>query len=181
MYSATTKLAAALVVGSIVTMGFGVYGLLLIPGRVLAGAVWQPITYAFIEASPLSVLFSAVILVSIGGVLETMWGTRRVVRLLLGATIASGVMTTLLAIPFSALRHAAFTGGGVMASVAWVSYGWWLGRARTSFWGIAVTGNQLAAIGIGLVVLQGAYGSMIGVIPEAIAIALTYAYVRRSS
>jgi membrane associated rhomboid family serine protease len=179
MHAATAKLAAALVVGSIVTMGFGAYWLLLIPGHVLAGAVWQPITYGFIETSTLSLMFSAVILVSIGGMLESWWGARRVVRFLVGVTVASGVLTTLLAIPFTPLRHSAFAGGGAMATAAWVAYGWSVGRSPTSFWGIGVTGNQLAVIGIGLVVLDGVFSSPIHVLPEAFAIALTYGYLRR--
>jgi membrane associated rhomboid family serine protease len=179
LHGATTKLAAALVVGSIVAMGFGAYWLLLIPGNVLAGAIWQPITYGFIETGTMSLLFSAVILVSIGGMLESWWGARRVVRFLLGVTIASGVLTTLLAIPFAPLRYTAFAGGGAMATSAWVAYGWSLGRSPTSFSGIGVTGNQLAAIGIGLVVLDGVFTSFIHVLPELFAIALTYGYLRR--
>jgi len=179
MRAATTKLAAALVAGSILTAGLGAYWLLLKPEQVLGGAVWQLVSYGFIETSPLAVMFSAVILVSIGGALESWWGTRRAVRFLVGVTVASGVVTTLLALPFSTLRGAYFTGGGAMASAAWVAYGWSLGRSMTSFYGIAVTGNQLAAVGIGIVVMEGAFSSPVDVIPEAVAIALTYLFVRR--
>src|SRR5829696_2470803 len=112
MHAATTRLAAALVVRSVATMAFGAYWLLLIPGHVLAGAVWQPFTYCFIESSPLGLIFSAVILVSIGGMLESWWGARRTVQFLVGVTVASGVLTTLLAIPFSMLRYSLLTGGG---------------------------------------------------------------------
>ncbi len=178
--NATTKLAAAMIVGSIVMAGFGAYWLLLRPISVLHGAIWQPVTYVFIETHPTSVLFSAVILISIGGALESWWGARRTVQLLVGVTIASGVAATLIALPFAGLRGSYLSGGGAMASSAWVAYGWTVGRARTSFWGISVTGNQLAAIGIGIVVAEAAFGSVFHSLPEAIAIALTYLHVHRS-
>lgn len=174
-----TKLAAALVIGSILTGALRAYWLLLSPNDVLHGAVWQPLTYGFIATSPLEVVFGAVILVSIGGTLEGWWGSRRLLWFLLGVTVASGVVTTLLALGFPSLRHAYFAGSAAMVSAAWCVYGWSLGRSLVSFWGVTVTGNQLAAIGIGMVGLHAAYSSPSHVIPEVVAIALAYAHVRR--
>jgi hypothetical protein len=176
--SVATRLAIALLVGSIGTMLFGAFWMLLTPASVLAGAIWQPVTYAFVETSPLALVMGAAVLVTIGGELESRWGPRLLVRFLLGVTIISGFATTLVALAIPYLRYAYFAGGGVMSAAAWTAYGWTLGRARANFMGIIVTGDQLALIGIGFVAIEAAYSGLAGVIPEAIAIFLTWVYVR---
>jgi hypothetical protein len=176
---ASAKLAAALVVGSLVTWALGWYWLMLQPNEVLHGSVWQPLTFCFIETSPTGVLFGAMILVTVGGTLQVWWGPAKLVRFLLAVTIASGVATLLLGLAFVQLRYTYFAGGGAMVSAAWCAYGWTLGRSQVSMYGVVVTGNQLAAIGILIAVLGAAYGSLAQLLPEGIAIALTYAYVRK--
>jgi membrane associated rhomboid family serine protease len=157
----------------------GALWLLLSPSAVFRGAVWQPITYAFIEVSALGLLFDAILLVTIGGELERWWGPRRLVRFLIGVVVVSGVLTVALALAFPPLRHLHFAGGPAMATAAWCAYGWSLGTRLTNFWGLTVTGDQLALIGIGIVIMRSAYGSLLYVLPDLITVALTYAFVRR--
>ena len=66
-----------------------------------------------------------------------------------------------------------------MLSVLWVAFGWSWGRAQTGFWGIPVTGNTLALIGVGFVFLEGAFSqSWLGVLPQALGILLVFAGFR---
>ncbi len=178
-WGTATRLAAALVVGSLVAAGLHASWLLLSPDAVLHGAVWQLVSYCFIETGTMHVLFGAVILISIGGMLETWWGRKKMLRFVVGVPVVSGVLTTVLALVIPSLRTTYFAGGAAMVSATWCAYGWSLGQLPTNFWGITVTGNQLAAIGIGFVVMQGAFGSVAHAVPEALAIALAYGYVRR--
>ena len=60
LQGAAAWLAVALVVGSVVfaLTHEGVGGLLvLVPGAVLRGYLWQPLTYGFVESSAMGVIF----------------------------------------------------------------------------------------------------------------------------
>jgi membrane associated rhomboid family serine protease len=152
--------------------------LLLVPGEVLRGLVWQPLTYGFVESSPMGVIFGALILWQLGGALEQSWGTRRMGLFAVGTTVAAGLLTVLLALGVPALRAIPFPGGFVMGSALWVAYGLSFGRRQTNFWGLPVSGNVFALIGVGFVFLSGAFSSFLLVVPSAMALLLTWAYLR---
>ncbi|HUM13742.1 MAG TPA: rhomboid family intramembrane serine protease [Myxococcaceae bacterium] len=181
LQGAAAWLAVALVGGSVVFAltrdGLGSL-LLLVPGLVLRGDVWQPLTYGFVENSPMGVIFGALILWQLGGALEQTWGSRRMAFFAVGTTVLAGLFTVLLALGVSALRAIPFPGGFVMGSALWVAYGLSFGRRQTNFWGLPVSGNVFALIGVGFVFLSGAFSSFLYVIPSAVALLLTWAYLR---
>jgi membrane associated rhomboid family serine protease len=177
-----SKLAVALLVGSVVSALVGVVGywLVLQPGLVLRSfALWQLVSYAFIETSTMGVIFGCLILWSLGGALEQSWGGRRTLVFAIGVTAMAGVLTTLLALVVPTLRHGAFAGGNVMATSLWVAYGLSFGQGQTNFWGVPVTGYQFAAIGAGFVLLNAVFApSVLVVVPDAFALVLTFVTVR---
>jgi len=181
LQGAASWLAVALVVGSVVFAlsreGIGEL-LRLVPGLVLRGYVWQPLSYAFVESSPMGVIFGALILWQLGGALEQTWGTRRMAAFAVGTTVLAGVVTVLLALVLRELLAIPFTGGWVMGSSLWVAYGLSFGRRQTNFWGLPVSGNVFALIGVGFVFLNGAFSRFVYVVPEAVALLLTWAYLR---
>ena len=65
-----------------------------------------------------------------------------------------------------------------MGSALWVAYGLSFGRRQTNFWGLPVSGNVFALIGVGFVFLSGAFSSFLLVVPSAVALLLTWAYLR---
>jgi membrane associated rhomboid family serine protease len=176
------RLAIALIVGSVIfALGRERVAelLLLVPGDVLARLwLWQPLSYAFIERSPAGVIFGALILWQLGGALEQSWGSRRMALFALGTTVLAGVITVLLALAVPALRFTPFAGGWVMASALWVAYGLSFGRRQTNFWGLPLSGNVFALIGVGFVFLEGAFGSFLLVVPSAVGLLLTWIYLR---
>lgn len=188
MQTSALWLAIALVVGSLI------YGLTkstwlghhlpLAPDNVLEDfAIWEVVTYTFIEgvmsSSPAtSVLFAALVIWMIGSSLEQSWGRKRFLAFAIMNTIIAGVLT-LLFTPI--LPPVAFSGGGVMSGAIWVAYGWSFGKRQTNFWGLPVTGNGFAFIGILFVVLTAALSHWALVIPEAIAIGLAFIYVKYGS
>src|SRR5450432_4042813 len=92
--SAAVRLALAVVAGSVVyallKQSYGA-ALLLTPAQVVGRLwLWQPLTYAFIETSPMGVIFAALVLWQVGGALEQSWGGRRMVRFALGTTVLAG-------------------------------------------------------------------------------------------
>ena len=180
--SAAAKLAIALVVGSVL---FGISESLRVwicldPVLVLKHfALWQLVTYAFIETNALNIIFGALIIWSIGGALEATWGSRRLVVFTLGIAITSAVATVLLSLVFDGLqararrrrlRCSGWPGG--------LRTGGPDGQAQTNFWGMPVTGNVLALIGIGFVVLSGIFEGWKPMVPALFAIAATWAYFR---
>lgn len=183
LQSASGRLAVAVVVASVIYALGSKSGftdlLLLSPSRVIGGlALWQPFSYAFIATNPISVIFCALVTYSIGSALEQSWGTRRLLWVAVGYTVGAGLLTVLLSFLVGGLRAHVFGGGTVMLTVLWVAFGWSWGRAQTGFWGIPVTGDVLALIGIGLVFLQGAFGSWLQIVPEAIGILMAFVGVK---
>jgi hypothetical protein len=182
-FTTAAKLAIGIVVASVVYAltkeSFGRY-LPLQPGAVLGGwMLWQPITYSLIASDPLGVIFGALIAWQMGGGLEMAWGPRRTLFFAFGTTIAAGVLTVLLALLFpDPLAVVRFPGAFVLTGSLWVAYGLSFGTRQTNFWGVPVSGNTFALIGVGFMFLQGAFTSFWTVVPEAIAFGLTYLYVR---
>lgn len=181
LQGAAVWLAVALIIGSVVFAlardGIGPL-LLLVPGFVLRGFLWQPLSYGFVADSPMGVIFGALILWQLGGALEQTWGTRRMALFAIGTTVLAGVLTVLLALVVPPLRLLPFAGGFVMGSALWVAYGLSFGRQQTNFWGLPVSGNVFALIGVGFVFLDGAFSSFYRVIPEALGLGLTWGYLR---
>src|SRR5262249_33272947 len=71
-----------------------------------------------------------------------------------------------------------FVGADLVVTSQWVAYGLLIGRGRTNFWGLPVTGNTLALVGASFVLLSGLLGSWTFIIPELIALGLTFLHVR---
>ncbi len=180
--SMAAKLAIALVAGSVISLAAGQVGslLLLAPQGVLGNFwLWQPFTYAFVERSPLGIIFGALILYSIGGGLEMTWGSRRLLWTIWGGTVLAGVLTVLTGLVLPV--QVAYSGGGVMTTLAWVSYGLSIGRGQANFWGLPLSGYWLAAIGAGFVVLNALTAGVASQIPEIFALGLAWLAVNAGS
>jgi membrane associated rhomboid family serine protease len=178
------KLAIAMVVVSVLVQLGGpavAQYLLLIPGLTLHGWVWQLVTYPFIETNVLSLLIDGFVLVMIGLGVEQSWGPRRVLALSVGTSVVAGVLTVLLSLVIPSLRSFPFLGAGVMVTALWIAYGLSFGRTQMNFWGIPLTGNGLAWVGVGFVALNGVFGGWRPVLPEALGAALTFGYFRLSA
>lgn len=177
-----SKLAVALVAGSVLfhlTKGGQGGLLLLLPDLVFSQLLlWQPLSYAFIEGSPLGIIFGAIIIWSIGGYLESIWGGRRLLLVGVGITALAGVVTGLLGLFVPGATAQMYFGGNVMTTVLWVAYGLSIGRGETNFWGIPLSGNALAGIGAGFVVLSAVTAGWQTQVPDLLGLGMVFAYVR---
>lgn len=188
MESMSARLAIGLVAGSVLfllTRNTGGLLLLLTPGK-LGSFLWQPLTYAFIETSPLGIMFGAIIIWSIGGWLEGVWGSRRMLLVALGCAALAGLLTAVvgvLGVPVAP----AYAGGTVMATVLWVAYGLTIGRGQTNFWGIPLSGNAFAGIGAGFVALSvltsgdNVFEGILYQLPEVLGLLLVFVYMKGAS
>jgi membrane associated rhomboid family serine protease len=184
----SAKLAIGLVAGSVLfllTRNTGGALLLLAPGT-LGSFLWQPLTYSFIETSPLGIMFGAIIIWSIGGWLEGVWGSRRMLLVALGCTALAGLVTSgiaALGVPVAPV----YAGGTVLASILWVAYGLVIGRGQTNFWGIPLSGNAFAGIGAGFVLLgvltsgNNVAEGFLYQLPEVLALLMVFVYMRGAS
>jgi hypothetical protein len=142
-------------------------------------ALFQPLSYAFIGDSPTAVIFGAIILWSIGAALEADWGRRRLLMFAIGAPAAAGLLVIAMSFFLPAMEGRGWVGGTALTSAVWVGYGLRVGRHQTNFWGLPVTGNVLALIGVGFVFLDAAYKrDWIGAFPAVLAMAFAFAYVQ---
>jgi membrane associated rhomboid family serine protease len=175
------RLAIGLVAGSVLfalLQGLG-RELLLSPNQVFYGLrLWQPFTYAFVENDPLGIIFSALIIYSTGGALEGYWGSKRLLQVAYGGTVLAGLLTAVLGL---ILPLPAYTGGNVMATIVWVGLGLSIGRGQANFWGLPVSGNVLAGIGAGFILLSTLLYGFASRLPSLIALAVVFVYMRGGS
>lgn len=153
----------------------------LLPDHVIRSfTLWQLVSYAVIfDRNPLSFIFGVLIIVSIGGALERHWGAKRLWLFALGIAVASAIITVALSLVIPRLGGYPFVGGSMIVGSMWVAYGLLMGRSQTNFWGMPVTGNTLALIGAGFVLLSGLLGgSWVPLVPELVALVLTFLHVR---
>lgn len=176
--TAAAKLAVALIVGSLI--GTFVPQISLFPGEVLTKFyLWQLVSYAFVETSPIGVIFGALILWSIGGALEQTWGPRKLVTFAVGVTVMAAVLTTLVALGVESVFLRRFGGGTVMTTALWIAFGLSWGNRQTGFWGMPVTGHVLALIGVGFIVLNAAFAKSVAVVlPDVFAAVMAFVYVK---
>jgi hypothetical protein len=177
--NAATVLAVLLVVASVmwkVALDAGVT-LYLVPAQVLAGEVWQLVTWLPAEAPNTgSVLFGALIVWTSGGMLERLWGRARFLRFILGTIFLSGLLTlgTAMVIPFSSI----FFGGMVMSSAAWVGQGCAMWDRQMNLFGYPISGRTFAMIGVLFTALNAAFSSPFLLIADIWGVLLTFAYAK---
>jgi membrane associated rhomboid family serine protease len=181
--SSAAKMAVLFVVASIayyLSLRWVDLHLSLVPDRVIAEFnFWEVISYALLfQPSPMSFIFGVLILISIGGALERHWGARRLWVFSFGIAIASAIVTIVLSLFIRYLGAIPFKGADLIVSSLWVAYGLLIGNGRTNFWGLPTTGNTLALIGASFVLLSGLFGGWTALVPELVALALTFVHVK---
>lgn len=153
--------------------------LLLNPDDVIARVeLWQVITYLFVpQPSPLSILISVMIVLSMGSQLEQQWGTARFWRVVGGIGLVTGALTSVLALVVPRLGVMQAPGTHIVVLTIWLSVGLLMRRQQMNFWSLPVTGYTFAIIGLAFTLFAGLYGSWVFVIPDLLAAGLTFLVV----
>lgn len=180
--NASTALAIASVVMSVVwwilhrNAGVTLY---LVPAEVFGSlALWQPVTWLLASVGAWPVLFTALILWSIGGSLERRWGRARFVRFIFSVTFIAGLLTLGLALAVPGMERVVYTGGDAMASMIWVAWGLVIWNEQTNLFGYPLTGRTFAMIGVLLPVMNAVFGQLLMLVPEFLAIGLAFLVIR---
>lgn len=135
--------------------------LALTPSAVLhRGFVWQLATYALLHdpGALLPLVFTVLGLWWMGSPLEARWGPRRVLGLMLGATVAGGVAVVLVSLASATLAEGVVVSPTAAVSALLAAWCALHTDARVSFLGLAtLTGRQLLGLLVGVAVLQFAW------------------------
>ena len=70
----------------------------LVPSQVLSGRIWQLVTYSFLHADLLHLLYNMLVLWMFGAQLESAWGRRRFLQLYFVSLTGAAVITVLMAL-----------------------------------------------------------------------------------
>lgn len=153
------------------------------PARVLQNfEVWRPVTSLFVASNPLEVIFGALIIYSVGGMLLARWGRKTFLRLALGIPLAAEAVVLILAlIAPDFIGGRTYTGTGSVLTTLWILFGLmsWFSGQMLNFWGTPISGKTFALIGLGFVVLSAVFGDFRWVLPDLISAGLCYAYMYR--
>lgn len=135
----------------------------LAPTLVVGGQVWRLVTWPFVEAQPLNLLFGGFMLYQFGGQLAYDWGEGRFLSTFLVLTIGAGIVTVAAAWllpPFAGIAHV-----GMWPVVDALLLMWALRYPdqQMSIWGVLpMTGRTMAILVVAGTVL---YGLAAGGIP----------------
>jgi len=152
--------------------------LLYVPVNVISSwQIWRPFSALFVADTPTMIIFGALIVFSIGGMLESLWGPRRLLRVVLGLPLLANLIIFPIVVQIAPAIPLACAGSVV--TTVWILYGLqaefsgeWL-----SFWGTPLRGKTFALIGVGFPVLSGLLGDFRWVLPELTSACLAYGFM----
>jgi membrane associated rhomboid family serine protease len=144
--------------------------------------LWRPFTSLFIAVSPLEVIFGALIIYSIGGMLESRWSQKRFLAVTLGIPLIAEVVLLIAALCSPYLYSSAvYSGSRQVVTTLWIVFGLssFFSHELLNFWGTPVSGKTFALIGVGFVLLSGVFGGFMPVLPELVTVVICYGYMYR--
>lgn len=142
--------------------------------------LWRPFTALFIATSPLEVIFGALIIYSVGGMLEYRWRRKRFVAVSLGIPLLAECITLILTVLSpSTFYNSLYAGSHLIVTTQWIIFGLLahFSHEMLNFWGTPVRGKTFALIGVGFVVLTAAFNGVLVVLPDLITVAACYLYM----
>ncbi|WP_394844628.1 rhomboid family intramembrane serine protease [Pendulispora brunnea] len=154
----------------------------LVPAGVWRGEVWRLVTWAFIEPSPLSLLFTCLGIYWFGSDLAGEWGSARFLRVLGGIVLSSAVVTCLLAQLDVALLPQHYLGSWACACAMIVAWGLWFpDRVVRIYFILPIRGYWLAWLTVGLTVVYAIYAGWERYLPELLAEGSMLAWIFRGT
>ena len=144
--------------------------------------IWRPFTSLFIAISPLEVIFGALIIYSIGGMLESRWRPKRFIAVTLGIPLIAQIVVLILTlIAPDVFASQIYSGSRQVVTTLWIVFGLaaHFSGEMLNFWGAPITGKTFALIGVGFVALSAVFGGILPVLPELITAGLCYIYMFR--
>jgi membrane associated rhomboid family serine protease len=151
----------------------------LAPERVWHGQVWRLVTWALVETSPLSLVFTCISIYKFGGELAPRWGDRRLRRFMLHVVLAAGAASALGALVSESAWHMYRAGGWAVSDALVIAWARQYPNATLRLYGmIELSGRQLIAFTVGFTALIAISTSPFVMAPELVACFVAAMYPR---
>ena len=95
----------------------------LVPGDVWRGQIWRLVTWPFIEASPVSLIFGSLMIYWFGRDLAEAWGSSRFLAVFGGVVLTAAIGTCLVAQVDRPVLDHAYVGGWALTAAMAVGWG----------------------------------------------------------
>jgi membrane associated rhomboid family serine protease len=150
--------------------GFLYSWLALEPDRVWRGQVWRVLTWAFIESSPMGIIFTLITIYKFGGDLAPRWGDRRLRRFMLQIIVAGGVVASVGALVSDHAWNMARTGGWAISDALVIMWARQYPTYTVHVYNyLELGGQKLVWFTVGVTVLLAAGSSPFVYAPELVA------------
>jgi len=155
----------------------------LAPQAIVRGQVWRLVTWPFIEAEPLGLIFGLVMLWQFGSQLAYDWGEARFLSTFLLLAFGAGLVTVAMAMLLPPFAGVAYVGMWPVVDALLVMWALRYPDRQLSFWGVLpMTGRTLAILVVaGTVVYAlaaGGLGGLVAFTPHFAALLLGWALTR---
>ncbi|HEU0033916.1 MAG TPA: rhomboid family intramembrane serine protease [Kofleriaceae bacterium] len=152
--------------------------LALVPSKILHGQVWRLVTWPFVHASPINLVFTCVAIYKFGGELAPRWGDRRLRRFALEVAIGAGVATCLLALVTGYGDLHRF-GGLAMIDALVIAWARQYPRAVLVLYGVVeLSGQRLVLLTVAVATVYALYYGPVFMAPELAACGVAALYPR---
>jgi membrane associated rhomboid family serine protease len=177
----TVTVALSLVVALSDRHAGGIFDVVsLVPAQVLHGQVWRLATWAFVEPSPLSLIFACLMLYWFGRDLAQEMGSGRWLLLFGVVGLVSAAATCLVALFDTPVLDQTYLGGWALSCAMIVAWGLWFPhRVVRIYFVLPITGYWLAWLTVALTVIFAVYAGWQSYLPEIFAEASILAWLYR--
>jgi membrane associated rhomboid family serine protease len=174
-----TAIVLASLVGTL-ARGLGIVEeVALVPALVWRGQVWRLVTWVFFHDQALSLIFAALTLYSFGRDLCYAWGPRRFLLTFLGVSIASAVVTCLIARVWPQVMARGYNGAWPPILGLIVAWAMIFPERQMLFWmALPMSGRTLLWVTLGGTLFFAAFTSLPAFVPELSAELVMVAYAR---
>jgi membrane associated rhomboid family serine protease len=151
--------------------GFLHHWLALTPARIFRGEVWRLVTWVLVVPSPLSLVFTCVVIYKFGGELAPRWGDRRLRRFVLELVLAAGVAGTLVGLVFEPMWRMERVGSWAVNDLLVIAWARQYPNAFLQlFYGMLTLGGaRLIAFTVGVTCLVAIFVGPLWMVPELVA------------
>jgi membrane associated rhomboid family serine protease len=183
----TLLIAATLAMSIVVAIDARVGGelyhhLALLPEAVWHGQVWRLVTWPFIQAGPLSLMFACVVLYVFGSDLLASWNPRRYLRYIAAIVLIAGVGTSLIALVLPAAWDLPHLGGMVVGDalvIAWARQ--FPDQPVSLYFVLLLRGRALVSVIVAITVLFAVFHGIASMLPELLGITAALLHLNRSA
>jgi membrane associated rhomboid family serine protease len=139
----------------------------LIPEAVWRGQIWRLATWAFVEPSPIGLIFGCLVLYWFGGDLAREWGSRRFLTVYAGIALTASILTCLIARVDRAVLEHPYLGTWSIGAALVVAWGLWFpDRVIRIYFVLPIRGYVLAWATIAITVIFAVYSGWERYLPE---------------